>query len=255
MKLTLKYPLKLHYYNQRFGEKSPMYTNMGMLGHNGIDFTAVHGIPVYAAHEGICYPEIDGSGGNGVVIRTLNDYEYEGKQVRFKTIYWHLMQSDAVVKTGQKVLAGELIGYADNTGMSTGDHLHFGLKPQMWNENDWTWYNPDQNNGYLGAIDPAPFFEDYTPPTDPVPPALIFFNKNLYFPMTDSDVKLLQQVLNRDPDTRVAMTGPGSPGQETNVFGPLTLSAVAKYQRKYNISPAVGYCGPITRAKLNQTSN
>lgn len=134
---------------------------MGLDGHNGIDFYALDGTPVYAAHDGVCYPEVDSSGGNGVVIRTLEDYDYNGQAVRFKTIYWHLKKANAVVHMGDIVKAGDLIGYADNTGVSTGSHLHFGLKPQAWTEADWTWYNSAQNNGYLGAIDPAPYFNKY----------------------------------------------------------------------------------------------
>lgn len=161
-KFELFYPVKPNWVNQGFGNVMPVYTGMGLAGHNGIDFQAIHGQPVYASHDGTCYPEIDGNGGNGVVIRTDETYEYQGKQVYFKTIYWHLMKADAVVKTGQKVKAGDLIGYADNTGTSTGDHLHFGLKPQAWNgESDWTWYNVAQSNGFLGAVDPTPYFNGY----------------------------------------------------------------------------------------------
>jgi murein DD-endopeptidase MepM/ murein hydrolase activator NlpD len=161
MKFQLWYPVKPLNFNQKFGNIDPVYTNMGLAGHNGIDFMALHGQPVYASHDGTCYPEIDGTGGNGVVIRTDETFDYNGEQVHWKTIYWHLMKADAVVKTGQKVKAGDLIGYADNTGTSTGDHLHFGLKPQAWNEESWSWYNPAQNNGYLGAIDPMPYFNGY----------------------------------------------------------------------------------------------
>ncbi len=153
--LKLAHPLKAFYINQVFGTPDPKYSGLGLKGHNGLDFMALHGTPVYASHDGICYPGIDGSGGNGVVIRTLEEFDYEGGKAFFKTIYWHFMQADAVVKTGQKVLEGDLIGYADNTGMSTGDHLHFGLKPQRWDENNWTWYNIEQNNGYMGSIDPS----------------------------------------------------------------------------------------------------
>lgn len=164
MKFELFYPIKPAKINQNFGGNSVNYSDPkygGIVGHNGIDFQASHGDPVYAAHDGTCYPEIDSSGGNGVVIRTDDAYEYEGAQVHFKTIYWHLDKADAVVKIGQKVKTGDLIGYADNTGASTGDHLHFGLKAQAWDESNWTWYNLNQNNGYLGAIDPAPYFNGY----------------------------------------------------------------------------------------------
>jgi hypothetical protein len=48
---------------------------------------------------------------------------------------------------------------ADNAGFSTGDHLHFGLKPEfVQEEQPWTRYNVEQDNGYMGAISPAPYF-------------------------------------------------------------------------------------------------
>lgn len=162
MKLSLFYPVAPVNVNQKFGLPDPKYTALGILAHNGIDLASVHGQPVYAAHAGTCYPEVDDSGGNGVVIRTLITFDYEGTQVHFKTIYWHLMKADAVVKMGQVVKPGDLIGYADNTGLSTGDHLHFGLKPQTWSEENWTWMNPAQNNGFKGAIDPAPYWNGYS---------------------------------------------------------------------------------------------
>ncbi len=69
------------------------------------------------------------------------------------------------------------------------------------------------------------------------------------------DVRTLQRLLNSDSATRIATSGAGSPGQETNRFGTLTVRAVQKFQVKYGIAKAgvVGYgqVGPKTRAKLN----
>jgi peptidoglycan hydrolase-like protein with peptidoglycan-binding domain len=62
----------------------------------------------------------------------------------------------------------------------------------------------------------------------------------------------LQRVLNRDLDTIVAQFGDGSANYETTYFGPATRAAVIKFQKKYGISPAAGYVGAITRAKLNE---
>lgn len=77
------------------------------------------------------------------------------------------------------------------------------------------------------------------------------FNTNLTMGSTGADVKNLQKVLNSDPDTIVAASGVGSAGNESSSFGALTKAAVIKFQKKYSITPAVGYVGAITRAKLN----
>lgn len=167
-KLQLTYPINTPMVNQPFGANPEFYADPkfgGIKGHNGIDFFAGHGTPVFATHDGVCYPEIDNAGGNGVVIRTNQTFDYLDGQAYFKSIYWHLIQDDAVVKTGQIVKCGDLIGFADNTGASTGDHLHFGLKPQAYNESNFAYYNVEQTNGYLGAIDPQPYFDGSTPNT------------------------------------------------------------------------------------------
>jgi len=77
------------------------------------------------------------------------------------------------------------------------------------------------------------------------------FNTNLTVGSKGTDVMNLQKVLNMSADTKVASTGAGSPGMETSTFGPATKAAVIKFQNKYGITPAAGYVGAITRAKLN----
>jgi hypothetical protein len=74
-------------------------------------------------------------------------------------------------------------------------------------------------------------------------------NMDLYFGMTHPHVKRLQQLLN-SLGYNLAESGPGSLGNETEYFGSLTQTALAKYQADNNIVPALGYFGPITRAFL-----
>lgn len=168
--LRLYYPCKPHFTNQRFGENAnTFYAQLGMKGHNGEDHRALHGQDVRAAHDGtVTFAGEDGSGGYGVVVRTNELYDYNSTQVYFKSIYWHLLPGSFKVTAGQQVKVGDILAKADNTGMSTGDHLHFGLKPVLQGENEWQWFNVEQNNGYLGAIDPHPYWtgihaEDYGP--------------------------------------------------------------------------------------------
>ncbi len=74
-----------------------------------------------------------------------------------------------------------------------------------------------------------------------------------------ADVKMLQMFLNGNADTRVAASGVGSAGMETEYFGPATAAAVSKFQQMYRaevltpnglVNPT-GYFGPSTRAHAN----
>jgi len=77
--------------------------------------------------------------------------------------------------------------------------------------------------------------------------------------MTGEDVRSLQIFLNTDRDTRVALSGPGSVGQESTYFGSLTREAVIKFQEKYatdvlfpiGLSKGTGYVGAMTMRKIN----
>ncbi|MBM3260910.1 hypothetical protein FJY93_00660 [Candidatus Kaiserbacteria bacterium] len=86
--------------------------------------------------------------------------------------------------------------------------------------------------------------------------AAVPFTRTLTVGMTGDDVKLLQIILNGDPDTRLAASGDGSPGMETNKIGRLTIRAIEKFQIKHGLvkkgASGFGNLGPKTRAKLNE---
>lgn len=100
--------------------------------HAGIDYAMPAGTPIRAAFGGTVVKAGDaGDGyGNSVFIDHHNGY---------LTHYAH--QSRLIVSVGDRVSAGQVIGYEGSTGDSTGPHLHFEVhQGQMWNQ-----------------IDPAPF--------------------------------------------------------------------------------------------------
>ena len=163
-KLQLFYPVKPWSVSQGFGIENTApsmiekYKSIGLKAHNGIDIRCRDAQPVRASHDGIVtFTGEDGSGGLGVVIRTETQFDYLDKQAFFKTLYWHLKPNTFKVKAGQKVVTGDILALADNTGMSTGTHLHWGCKPVYKGEEDWNWWNAENENGYRGAVNPQPY--------------------------------------------------------------------------------------------------
>ncbi len=83
--------------------------------HNGLDFTAPQGTPIYATGDGQITTAGMGTGtGNHVIIN--HGYGYE-------TEYMHMVRIKA--RVGQRVKRGEIIGWVGNTGASTGPHCHY----------------------------------------------------------------------------------------------------------------------------------
>lgn len=83
--------------------------------HKGIDYGAPMGSPIIAAMDGVVsFAGFHGGHGNYVQIRSPGN---------LGTGYAHM--SRIIAKSGQRVRAGQLIGYVGSTGLSTGPHLHF----------------------------------------------------------------------------------------------------------------------------------
>jgi murein DD-endopeptidase MepM/ murein hydrolase activator NlpD len=87
--------------------------------HNGIDFRASVGTPIFAAEDGTVWAANDNGRlqyGKYVLVKHDNN---------LATLYAHL--SRQIVREGAIVKRGDLIGYAGATGYATGPHLHFSV--------------------------------------------------------------------------------------------------------------------------------
>ena len=82
--------------------------------HNGLDFTAPIGSPVYATGDAVVMYTGYSTYGNVIYL----DHGFG-----FETRYAHLTRY--IVEPGQMIKRGQIIGYVGNTGVSAGPHLHY----------------------------------------------------------------------------------------------------------------------------------
>ena len=85
--------------------------------HQGVDLSAPEGTPIYASRTGIVTAATSSKSAGFYVSINHGD--------GFSSIYMHMTRY--VVSKGQAVSAGQVIGYVGSTGISTGNHLHFGI--------------------------------------------------------------------------------------------------------------------------------
>ena len=133
-------------------------------GHNGLDLQAKRWQPVYASHSGLVTEVVTETGrglGVGIVSDEYRYFDEIGRKARYKTRYWHLIAIDVHLK--DKVKIGDLLGYADSTGFSSGDHLHFELKPVevfATSPDGLTINYKNLSQAHLGAINPLAYMEN-----------------------------------------------------------------------------------------------
>ncbi len=141
----LVWPTDYSVITQKYGANPQIYSRFGMPGHEGVDIRALTNTNVYCCADGVVYrvhnapdPRVSAYGKH-VRVRHKDGY---------KTVYGHLVRP--LVREGQELKAGELLGKADSTGASTGSHLHLTLKRDGATERGETNFPKD-------IIDPTPF--------------------------------------------------------------------------------------------------
>ncbi len=117
--MFLKYPLKWSRISSPFSSRRLHPILNEYRAHNGIDYAAPVGTPVWSVANGkAIYVGQKGGYGKTVVIQHKNGY---------LTKYAHLKGYAHGVRRGDYIKQGQIVGYVGNTGLSTGPHLHFGL--------------------------------------------------------------------------------------------------------------------------------
>jgi murein DD-endopeptidase MepM/ murein hydrolase activator NlpD len=98
-----------------FGYRSDPFTKVRKM-HEGMDFTAKTGTPIFATGDGIVARADNTASGYGNHIVLRHGFGYE-------TLYAHL--SKYKCRAGQRVKRGDIIGYVGSTGRSEAPHLHY----------------------------------------------------------------------------------------------------------------------------------
>lgn len=118
-KTFLKSPLKYAHVTSRFGSRLHPVLRY-VKAHNGVDYGAPVGTPVWAVADGkVSRAGYERGGGNTLCIRHPNGLE---------SCYLHLSRFGEGVRAGVRVSQKQVVAYSGNTGLSTGPHVHFALK-------------------------------------------------------------------------------------------------------------------------------
>lgn len=192
--------------------------------HNGTDYRARVGTPLYAAMDGVV---ATGSGhrsaGTWVEIRNGNNV----------VGYSHM--SSRTVRAGQRVKAGDRIGATGNTGNTSGPHLHFYVKVNGSFVNPHTWI------AQMTRPKPAP---------KPSAPARAKTTSDW---LTRAQIRKLQQGLRTKFPAyrRKVNVKRGQLIAVDGIDGPQTRAWVKEFQRRTGLK-SDGIAGPATKAKAAQ---
>lgn len=111
----LRAPLNFSYISSGFNPRRMHPVLKRVRPHNGIDYYAPRGTPVYAAGDGtVIRSGYTNANGHHVFIKHANN---------IVTKYLHF--TNRAVNQGQKVKQGQTIGYVGSTGLASGPHLHY----------------------------------------------------------------------------------------------------------------------------------
>lgn len=249
----------------------------GDRSHEGLDIMAPEGAPIISPTEAVVTGTGTG-GSSGKYVRTANP----GGET---FVYMHL--SEILVRSGDELDEGDIIGYVGNTGNASGGppHLHFEVREGRTATDPFPRITRE-----FSLEDKIEFLDTALNDVDDEDELVAFVVENYageLWQAKNAGIELPRDVENALENITMAPSG-GSAGAmptgdldigaqgvlvsalqgflivkdsgsaaralgavgATGYFGALTQSALAEYQAAHGIAPAVGYFGPITRAYI-----
>lgn len=127
-KQFLRSPLKFSRVTSRFSMNRYHPVLKRRMPHYGVDYGAPVGTPVHCTADGtVALAGRNGGSGRMVRVRHTNGYE---------TNYLHLSRYGPGIRSGVRVVQGQVIGFVGSSGLSTGPHLDFRVR------HNGSWVNP-----------------------------------------------------------------------------------------------------------------
>lgn len=171
---------------QEWGVNPASYVQFGLKGHNGVDYGLPTGTPVYAPHSGKVIEAAFDAAGYGNYVKIENDKE--------GSILAHFQSFN--VNAGDTVSEGQQVGVSDNTGNSTGPHLHWGYYRMPRNKTD----------GFSGTTNPFPYLsENNSTPSNPSTPSTE--PSNTPSDWSDKEKKLNDAITRKDAQIKAIYLG------------------------------------------------
>jgi hypothetical protein len=169
------YPITQTFGNDLVINGVHIYAQWGYKGHNGLDYGIPTGTNILSPHNGTVKEAYFDANGYGWYVKIENDIE--------GSVLGHMMSLN--VKVGDVIEEGQNVGISDNTGNSTGPHLHWGYYR----------FPRDRQNGYNGFIDQTSYIA-VIPDPSPSQPAgdygtpikTFLINAGYTYPETHLDV-------------------------------------------------------------------
>jgi murein DD-endopeptidase MepM/ murein hydrolase activator NlpD len=119
IKRFLRTPIDGARVSSRFGMRHHPIMGYSKM-HQGVDFAAPTGTPIFAAGDGIVQ-QAGWQGGYGNIVQI----KHNGT---FTTAYAHASRIHPSIRRGVRVRQGQIIAYVGSTGNSTGAHLHYEIR-------------------------------------------------------------------------------------------------------------------------------